>query len=74
MNDRPEVLAELVSLTRRLGDPDADLVVLAEGNTSARLPDGTFAIKASGSRMDQATAGDFVIADPEPLLSALAEA
>ena len=73
MSHRPDIPAELVSLTRRLGDPAADLVVLAEGNTSARLPDGTFAIKASGSRMDAATPGDFVIADPEPLLSALAD-
>jgi rhamnose utilization protein RhaD (predicted bifunctional aldolase and dehydrogenase) len=67
------VPAELVNLTRKLGDPAADLVVLAEGNTSARLPDGTFAVKASGARMDTAAAGDFVIADPEPLLSALAD-
>lgn len=71
--DRPDVPAELVDLTRRLGDPAADLVVLAEGNTSARLPDGTFAVKASGSRMDTATAGDFVVADPGPLLDALAD-
>lgn len=71
--ERPDVPAELVDLTRRLGDPAADLVVLAEGNTSARLPDGTFAVKASGSRMNTATAADFVVADPEPLLDALAD-
>ncbi len=64
---------ELVTLTRTLGDPAADLVVLAEGNTSARLADGTFAVKASGARMDRATAGDFVVTDPEPLLTALAD-
>lgn len=73
MSHRPEIPAELVSLTRRLGDPAADLVVLAEGNTSVRLPDGTFAVKASGSRMDNATPADFVIVDPEPLLSALSD-
>lgn len=65
------VPAELVALTRRIGDPAADLVVLAEGNTSTRLADGTFAVKASGSRMDAAAAGDFVIADPADLLAAL---
>lgn len=74
VDHRPaDVPAELVELTRRLGDPAADLVLLAEGNTSARLPDGTFAVKASGAHMDTATAGDFVIADPEPLLAALSE-
>ena len=74
VDHRPaDVPAELVDLTRRLGDPAADLVLLAEGNTSARLPDGTFAIKASGARMDEATADDFVIADPEPLLAVLSD-
>lgn len=69
---QPEsVPAELVALTRRIGDPAADLVVLAEGNTSTRLADGTFAVKASGSRMDAADASDFVVADPADLLAAL---
>jgi rhamnose utilization protein RhaD (predicted bifunctional aldolase and dehydrogenase) len=49
-----EVPADLVALTRRIGDPAADLVVLAEGNTSVRLPGDRFAVKASGSRMDLA--------------------
>lgn len=62
------VPGELVELTRRLGDPAADLAILAEGNTSTVLPDGRFAVKASGSRMDRAGADDFVVADPVPLL------
>lgn len=59
---------ELVHLTRRLGDPAADLVVLAEGNTSTRLTDGTFAVKTSGARMDAADEEDFVVVDPQELL------
>nr|WP_240968874.1 class II aldolase/adducin family protein [Streptomyces sp. HNM0575] len=69
---KPEAVPEeLVGLTRRLGDPAADLVVLAEGNTSTRLADGTFAVKASGARMDSAAAGDFVVVDPGELLDAI---
>ncbi len=62
---------ELVALTRRLGDPAADLVVLAEGNTSTRLPDGRFVVKASGARMDQADASGFVVVEPSELVRAL---
>jgi rhamnose utilization protein RhaD (predicted bifunctional aldolase and dehydrogenase) len=69
---RPDAVPpELVALTRRLGDPARDLVVLAEGNTSTRLPDGTFAVKASGAGMASAGASDFVVVDPTDLLHAL---
>jgi rhamnose utilization protein RhaD (predicted bifunctional aldolase and dehydrogenase) len=66
-----EVPAELVALTRRVGDPAADLVVLAEGNTSVRLSGDRFAVKASGSRMDIAEAGDFVIGELPELVHVL---
>jgi rhamnose utilization protein RhaD (predicted bifunctional aldolase and dehydrogenase) len=66
-----EVPAELVALTRRIGDPAADLVVLAEGNTSVRLSADRFAVKASGSRMDLAEAGDFVVGDLPELVDML---
>lgn len=63
------VPAELITLTCELGDPEADLVILAEGNTSARLADGRMAVKASGSRMRHASADDFVVADPAALIA-----
>jgi rhamnose utilization protein RhaD (predicted bifunctional aldolase and dehydrogenase) len=66
-----DVPAELVALTRRIGDPAADLVVLAEGNTSVRLSEDRFAVKASGSRMDLAEAGDFVVGDLPELVDVL---
>ena len=66
-----DVPADLVALTRRLGDPAADLVVLAEGNTSVRLPGDRFAVKASGSRMDLAEPGDFVVGDLPELVEVL---
>lgn len=66
-----EVPDELVALTRRIGDPAADLVVLAEGNTSVRLSGDRFAVKASGSRMDIAEAGDFVVGELPELVDVL---
>ncbi|MDQ0765523.1 class II aldolase/adducin family protein [Streptomyces canus] len=68
LSDPALVPESLVALTRRLGDPIADLAILAEGNTSTVLPDGRFVVKASGSRMDRASTDDFVVVEPEPLL------
>jgi rhamnose utilization protein RhaD (predicted bifunctional aldolase and dehydrogenase) len=59
---------DLVELTRALGERDRDLVILAEGNTSQRLPDGRVVVKASGSSMRTATAEDFVVVDVDPLV------
>ncbi len=39
----------LLELSHQLGDPARDLAILGEGNTSTRLDDGLFAVKASGS-------------------------
>jgi rhamnose utilization protein RhaD (predicted bifunctional aldolase and dehydrogenase) len=66
-----DVPGELVELTRRLGDPAADLVVLAEGNTSTRLDGDRFAVKASGARMDAAEAEHFVVGELAELLAVL---
>jgi rhamnose utilization protein RhaD (predicted bifunctional aldolase and dehydrogenase) len=59
---------ELVALTRSLGERSRDLVILAEGNTSQRLPDGRLVVKASGSNMRTATVEDFVVVDVDPLV------
>ena len=63
------VPAELVALTRALGEPARDLVILAEGNTSALLPDGRVVVEASGTSMAAVTAEDFVVVDVEPLVA-----
>jgi rhamnose utilization protein RhaD (predicted bifunctional aldolase and dehydrogenase) len=63
------VSEELVALTRSLGERSRDLVILAEGNTSQRLPDGRVVVKASGSNMRTATAEDFVVVDVDPLVA-----
>ena len=66
-----EPIDELVALSRRIGRPENDYVVLAEGNTSVRLNDGTFLVKASGARLHEIDAADFVQLRLAPLLAAV---
>ena len=71
----PELVTQdLVELTRSLGRPERDLVILAEGNTSQLLEDGRLVVKASGSNMATATRDDFVTVDVEPFLDLLRRA
>lgn len=45
------ILEQLVTMSRNLGDPSLDYVMLGEGNTSARADAETFFVKASGAPM-----------------------
>jgi rhamnose utilization protein RhaD (predicted bifunctional aldolase and dehydrogenase) len=54
------VLADLVAMSNRLGDPANDFAILGEGNTSARMDDETFCVKASGTELRTITAEGFV--------------
>ncbi|MGA3170749.1 MAG: class II aldolase/adducin family protein [Chthoniobacteraceae bacterium] len=45
------ILERLVDLSHELGRPDRHLSIIAEGNVSAALGDGTFYVKASGGQM-----------------------
>lgn len=67
-----DVLAELVTLSRTLGDPAHDLAILAEGNTSARADEGAFYVKASGFSMRTIGAHGFVLVRSHPIMQALA--
>lgn len=61
---QPDLITpDLLALTRTLGDPVKDLVILAEGNTSQRLDDGRIAVKASGAYMAAASRDDFVVTE-----------
>ena len=42
---------QLAAMCRTLGDPALDLVVLAEGNASARASGSTFLVTASGTSL-----------------------
>jgi len=55
-----EILDELVAMSKALGDPARDYVILGEGNTSARIDDDTFYVKASGTSMGTIDADGFV--------------
>ena len=57
---------ELRRLCRDLGEPHRELVVLGEGNASARLDDETFAVTTSGSELARLTAGDLVAVELAP--------
>lgn len=67
----PDPLSEVVALSRTLGEPDRDLAILAEGNTSIRSGQGRMFVKASGARLRTADSADFVELYTAPLLDLL---
>ena len=64
-------LDSLIQLTRALGEPQNDYVIIGEGNTSMRLDAESFAVKASGQQMRGIGAGGFVSVKIAPLLAML---
>lgn len=46
-----EIREQLTMLSHFLGDPDRDLAILGEGNTSGRIDDEMFYVKASGQHL-----------------------
>ena len=53
-----EIRQELTTLSHFLGDPKRDLAILGEGNTSGRVDDNKFLVKASGQNLETiATSG-----------------
>lgn len=63
------VPAELVQLSRDLGDPQRNLVIIGEGNTSLRVDEDTFWVKASGHQMPTITAEGFSQVRFAPILA-----
>lgn len=68
MNDVPP---DLIALSRELGRPELDLVILGEGNTSARGDSDLFWVKASGTSLADATADSFVAVRHRAILALL---
>lgn len=62
------IFEQLLSLSHRLGEPERDLVILGDGNTSARIDDDTFWIKASGAYLHQISVDGFTRLRLSPLL------
>lgn len=65
-------LSQVAALAARLGEPERDLAILAEGNTSARADEETFWVKASGFSMCGIGEDGFVRVQFQPVLAALA--
>jgi rhamnose utilization protein RhaD (predicted bifunctional aldolase and dehydrogenase) len=64
-----EVLRQLVVLSNNLGRPELDYAIMGEGNTSARVDEGTFYVKVSGSELRTATEKSFVRCSMERVLA-----
>jgi len=64
-------LQALVDLTLTLGEPDRKLVIIGEGNTSTRIDNETFWVKASGQQMARIDHDGFVAVHFEPMLAML---
>jgi len=60
MTNAKTILRELIEMSREIGRPERDLVILGEGNTSAACDDGTFWVKASGTQLRTPDADTFV--------------
>jgi cytidylate kinase len=51
MSYHKRILKQLIAMSRSLGDPSRNLVILGEGNTSAKIDEETFFVKASGKEL-----------------------
>lgn len=71
MNDVQEKLTALLALSHELGAEHRDLAILGEGNTSAKISEDTFMVKASGSSLGTLAKGDVVECRFAPLLAML---
>jgi rhamnose utilization protein RhaD (predicted bifunctional aldolase and dehydrogenase) len=60
MLNEKEVLTRLIEMSRSLADPARDLVILGEGNTSAKVGENAFFVKASGKELRTADEDSFV--------------
>lgn len=65
------LLDQLHELTRTLGRPEMDYVIIGEGNTSVRIDDESFYIKASGQQMRNIEREGFVAVRFAPVLAML---
>lgn len=66
-------LQQLIGMSRALGAPGADCIILGEGNTSAVADDDSFFVKASGTSLVDIDAGGFVRVSRSTLRELLSE-
>ncbi len=73
MDNREKALRQLVQMSRHLGLPEHDYCLLGDGNTSARIDEATFWIKASGASLHRIPRSAFVQVALAPVLGMLKE-
>lgn len=66
-----KILEQLTNMSCFLGQPEHHLAILGEGNTSARIDDKHFYIKASGTTLQTIQSSDFLCVQMEPVLALL---
>lgn len=66
-----DLYEQLIDMTRTLGQPQNDYVIIGEGNTSCRVDGSSFWIKASGRGMNGIGKDGFVQVYFEPILDLL---
>jgi rhamnose utilization protein RhaD (predicted bifunctional aldolase and dehydrogenase) len=64
-----EKIAALVELSHEIGREDRQLSILGEGNTSVRLSESEFAVKASGSCLATLSRADLTVCHSKSILS-----
>ena len=67
----PNLLNQLIKLSQHLGKPAHDYAILGEGNTSAKIDDQTFWVKASGTHLGTVDKTGLVQVYFEPVLAML---
>ncbi len=67
----PLTLGPLLEMTRTIGQPHMEYVIIGEGNTSCRIDADTFWIKASGQQMNGISENGFVAVKFAPILELL---
>lgn len=60
MASKQEVQKQLIEMSHRLGEESRQLVILGEGNTSAKIDSNTFFVKASGIQLSSISVAGIV--------------
>lgn len=68
------LLDDLIAMSHYLGDPDRGYAMLGEGNTSARIDEDTFFVKASGTTLSTIDVTGFVKLSMSRVLAILDDA
>ena len=71
MSPKNEVLKQLIEMSHWLGEEHRGLVILGEGNTSARIDDDTLYVKASGTQLGTIEAEGLVEVNAPKVLAML---